>query len=392
MDFDRIIDRRDSLSVKWEDMEALYGVSPDDGIAMWVADTDFASPDCVQNAVRKMLDHGVYGYTGRRADEEYRAAICWWMENRHGWRVEPNAIFTATGLGNGVGMVLDAYTNPGDGVVLFTPVYHSFARITRAAGRKVVECPMVIENGRYKMNFDAYDEILDGSEKLVIFCSPHNPGGMVWSVDDQKQVVDFCRKHNLLLVSDEIHHDLVYPGHNHVAMPNAVPDCDDILIMLTAPSKTFNIAGTHTGNVIIPNAKLRAAYAERSTAINLSTNSFGVAMTTAAYSPEGAAWVDELMVYLDGNRKAFEDGIAAIPGATPMSMEATYLYWVDFSGTGMSDTEIKNRIFRQAQVAPNYGETFGTGGETFMRFNLGTQRSRINEAVARLQDAFKDLQ
>ena len=392
MDFDRIIDRRDSLSMKWEDMEALYGVSPDDGIAMWVADTDFASPDCVQNAVRKMLDHGVYGYTGRRADEEYRAAICWWMENRHGWRVEPNAIFTATGLGNGVGMVLDAYTNPGDGVVLFTPVYHSFARITRAAGRKVVECPMVIENGRYKMNFDAYDEILDGSEKLVIFCSPHNPGGMVWSVDDQKQVVDFCRKHNLLLVSDEIHHDLVYPGHNHVAMPNAVPDCDDILIMLTAPSKTFNIAGTHTGNVIIPNAKLRAAYAERSTAINLSTNSFGVAMTTAAYSPEGAAWVDELMVYLDGNRKAFEEGIAAIPGATPMSMEATYLSWVDFSGTGMSDTEIKDRIFRQAQVAPNYGETFGTGGETFMRFNLGTQRSRINEAVARLQDAFKDLQ
>lgn len=392
MDFDRIIDRRDSLSVKWEDMEALYGVSPDDGIAMWVADTDFASPDCVQNAVRKMLDHGVYGYTGRRADEEYRAAICWWMENRHGWRVEPNAIFTATGLGNGVGMVLDAYTNPGDGVVLFTPVYHSFARITRAAGRKVVECPMVIENGRYKMNFDAYDEILDGSEKLVIFCSPHNPGGMVWSVDDQKQVVDFCRKHNLLLVSDEIHHDLVYPGHKHVAMHNAVPDCDDILIMLTAPSKTFNIAGTHTGNVIIPNAKLRAAYAERSTAINLSTNSFGVAMTTAAYSPEGAAWVDELMVYLDGNRKAFEDGIAAIPGATPMSMEATYLSWVDFSGTGMSDTEIKDRIFRQAQVAPNYGETFGTGGETFMRFNLGTQRSRINEAVARLQDAFKDLQ
>jgi cystathionine beta-lyase len=392
MDFDRIIDRRGSLSVKWEDMEALYGVSPDDGIAMWVADTDFASPDCVQDAVRKMLEHGVYGYTGRRADQEYRAAICWWMENRHGWSVDPSAIFTATGLGNGVGMVLDAYTNPGDGVVLFTPVYHSFARITRAAGRKVVECPMVIEDGRYKMNFDAYDAILDGSEKIVIFCSPHNPGGMVWSVEEQKQVVEFCRKHNLLLVSDEIHHDLVYPGHTHVPMPNAVPDSDDILIMLTAPSKTFNIAGTHTGNVIIPNAKLRAAYAERSTAINLSSNSFGVAMTTAAYSPEGAAWVDELMVYLDGNRKAFEEGIAAIPGAKPMAMEATYLSWVDFSGTGMSDAEIKDRIFRQAQVAPNYGETFGTGGETFMRFNLGTPRSRITEAVARLQEAFKDLQ
>ena len=392
MDFDKIIDRRGSLSAKWDNMESLYGVSPDDGIAMWVADTDFASPDCIQDAVRKMLDHGVYGYTGTKAEADYRAAICWWMENRHGWNVDPAAIFTATGLGNGVGMVLDAYTQPGDGVVLFTPVYHSFARITRAAGRKVVECPMVIEDGRYKMDFDAYGDILDGSEKVVIFCSPHNPGGAVWTVEEQQQVVTFCRKHDLLLVSDEIHHDLVYPGHKHIPMPLAAPDCDDILIMLTASSKTFNIAGTHTGNVIIPNAKLRAAYADRSSAINLSSNSFGVAMTTAAYSPEGAAWVDELVSYLDGNRQAFETGLSAIPGVKPMTLGATYLSWVNFSGTGMNDAEIKDRIFKQAKVAPNYGETFGTGGENFMRFNLGTARANIDEAVARLQSAFSDLQ
>lgn len=392
MDFDTIIDRRGSGSVKWDDMQALYGVSPDDGIAMWVADTDFASPPCVLDAVRGMLDHGVYGYTGTGAEAAYRSAICWWMDTRHGWQVDPQAIFTTTGLGNGVGMVLDAYTQPGDGVVLFTPVYHSFARITRAAGRRVVECPMVIENGRYRMDFDSYDALLDGSEKLVIFCSPHNPGGTVWSVEEQRQVVAFCRKHGLLLVSDEIHHDLVYAPHKHIAMPLAAPDCDDILIMLTAPSKTFNIAGTHTGNVIIPNATLREAFRARMLATNLSSNSFGVAMATAAYSPDGAAWVDELMTYLTGNRDAFHAGLSAIPGVKPMAMEATYLAWVDFSDTGMSVDEIKQRVFGQARVVPNYGETFGTGGETFLRFNLGTQRARITEAVTRLQAAFADLQ
>lgn len=392
MDFDQPIDRRSTRSNKWDDMERLYGVSSDEGLAMWVADTDFRSPDCIQDAVRKMLDHGVYGYTCSKADSDYRDAICWWMENRHGWSIDPQMISTATGLGNGVGMVLDAFTRPGDGVVLFTPVYHSFARITRASGRKVVECPLIIEDGRYKMDFDNYDAILDGSEKLVIFCSPHNPGGAVWSVEEQRQVVEFCRKHDLLLVSDEIHHDLVYPGHKHVAMPLAAPECEDILVMLTAPSKTFNIAGTHTGNVIIPNKELRKPYQDKSTAINLSTNSFGVAMTTAAYTAEGAEWVDELVTYLDRNRRTLEAGLATIPGVQPMTNQATYLSWVDFSGTGMERREIKERIFKQAKVVPNYGETFGTGGETFMRFNFGTQHANVVEAVDRLQKAFGDLQ
>ena len=242
------------------------------------------------------------------------------------------------------------------------------------------------------MDFDSYDAILDGSEKLVIFCSPHNPGGAVWSIEEQRQVVEFCRKHKLLLVSDEIHHDLVYPGNKHVAMPLAAPDCEDILIMLTAPSKTFNIAGTHTGNVIIPNKDLRQHYQTNSTAINLSENSFGVAMTTAAYSQAGADWVDELVPYLDRNRRTIEEGFATIPGVKPMICQATYLSWVDFSGTGMGSQEIRERIFKQAKVVPNFGETFGTGGETYMRFNFGTQHSVVLEAVERMQKAFGDLQ
>jgi len=392
MNFDTPIDRRNTNSNKWDDMQAIYGVSPDDGISMWVADTDLKSPDCIQDAVRKMLDHGVYGYTSKNTETDYFGAICWWMQNRHGWHVEPSSIFTVTGLGNGVGMVLEAFTNPGDGVVLFTPVYHSFARITRAAGRNVVECPLVNDAGRYKMDFDHYDTILDGSEKIVIFCSPHNPGGTVWTAQEQQDLVAFCRKHDLLLVSDEIHHDLVYAGHNHVPMPIAAPECADILIMLTAPSKTFNIAGTHTGNVIIADPKLAEVYDTRAKAIAVAPNSFGQAMTTAAYSPEGAAWVDDLVVYLDQNRKTIETGLSKIPGVTPMTCGATYLSWVDFSGTGMSPTEIRARVFGQAKVVANFGESFGSGGETHLRFNFGTQHARVAQAVDRIQAAFTDLQ
>ena len=392
MNFDAPVDRINTNSNKWDDIEAIYGVSPDDALSMWVADTDLKSPDCIQDAVRKMLDHGVYGYTDRNAKNEYHKAIAWWMETRHGWSVDPSTIFTVTGLGNGVGMVIDAFTKPGDGVVLFTPVYHSFARITRAAGRRVVECPLTNDDGRYRMDFDSYDAILDGSEKLVIFCSPHNPGGTVWSVEEQQDLVAFCRKHNLLLVSDEIHHDLVYPGHKHVAMPNAVPESSDILIMLTAPSKTFNTAGTHTGNIIIPDPKLREIYRARSMALNLEANSFGVAMATAAYSPEGAAWVGDLVPYLDRNRQTIEAGLAEIPGVSPMTCGATYLSWVDFSGTGMTSKEIRERVFGQAKVVANIGESFGTGGETHLRFNFGTQHARVEEAVDRVQKAFADLQ
>ena len=162
--------------------------------------------------------------------------------------------------------------------------------------------------------------------------------------------------------------------------------------MLTAPSKTFNIAGTHTGNVIIPDKTLRAKYQARSVALNLSTNSFGIAMTTAAYSPEGAAWVDELVPYLDRNRQTLEAGLASIPGVAPMTCGATYLSWVDFSGTGMTSKEIRERLLGQAKVVPNMGESFGAGGETFMRFNFGTQHARIEDAVQRIQAAFSDLQ
>jgi cysteine-S-conjugate beta-lyase len=390
MDFDEIIDRRGSHCVKWDMMEKLYGVSPDDGLAMWVADMDFRPPSCIQDALRAMIDHGIYGYFGD--DRAYRATIRWWMEARHGWAVEPDWIFSTHGLVNGTALCVDTWTKPGEGVVLFTPVYHAFARVIRAAGREVVECRMPVEDGRYVLDVEAWDAQMTGRERMVILCSPHNPGGRVWTRAELREIAAFAARHDLILVSDEIHHDLVFPGHRHVPMPLAAPEIADRLVMLTATTKTFNIAGSHIGNVIIPDPALREAFGARMAALGISPNSFGIFMATAAYSPAGAAWVDGLMAYLEGNRQIFDAGVNAIPGLKSMPLEATYLSWVDFAGTGMDREEFTRRVEKDARIAVNHGPTFGAGGDSFLRFNIATPRARVEEAVVRLRNAFADLQ
>ncbi|WP_394197336.1 MalY/PatB family protein [Litoreibacter albidus] len=389
MSFDTQIDRRGTHCVKWDSMETLYGVSPDEGIAMWVADMEFQPPQCVKDAIQKMSDHGIYGYFGD--DSAYRAAIQWWMKTRHNWALDTDHIFTTHGLVNGTAMCVDAFTAPGDGIVLFTPVYHAFAKVIKAAGREVVECELVNTNGRYEMDFDAYDAKMTGNETMLILCSPHNPGGRVWSKGELQAVAAFAKRHDLILVSDEIHHDLVYSGNTHIPMAN-LSGIEDRLVMMTATTKTFNIAGSHSGNVIIADPDLRARFAARMAALGLSPNSFGLFMATAAYSPEGAAWVDELVNYLDTNRKIFDAGINAIPGLSSMRMESTYLAWVDFSGTGMSRQEFTDRTQNAAKIAANHGPTFGTGGEDFLRFNIAAPRAVVEDAVARMQAAFSDLQ
>jgi cystathionine beta-lyase len=238
MSFDEIINRIGTHSSKWDNMEAIYGVSADDGLAMWVADMDFRPPQCVSDAVAKMVDHGIYGYYGN--DTTYREAICWWMKTRHGWDVDPAGIFTTQGLVNGTAMCVDTFTNPGEGVVLFTPVYHAFARVISAAGRDVIECELVNTDGRYELDFDAYDAQMTGNETMLIFCSPHNPSGRVWSKSELAAVAAFAQRHDLILVSDEIHHDLVMPGHTHVPM-SLIDGITDRLVMMTATTKTFNI-------------------------------------------------------------------------------------------------------------------------------------------------------
>ncbi|MEM7643199.1 MAG: MalY/PatB family protein [Pseudomonadota bacterium] len=388
--FDQVIDRRDTHCVKWDGMEGIYGVPEADGLAMWVADMDFRPPQCVLDIVQKQLDHGIVGYFGN--DGPYREAIQWWMSTRHGWDVDPDAIFTTHGLVNGTAMCVDTWTQAGDGVVLFTPVYHAFAKVIKANDRRVVECELAYDGMRYTPDFDAWDAVVEqDSAKMMILCSPHNPNGRVWTQAELEGFAAFAKRHDLILVSDEIHHDLVYPGHRHIPMAN-LAGTEDRLVMMTSTNKTFNLSGGHTGNVIVHDPALRAQFAKRMAALGMSPNSFGLFMATAAYSEAGAAWVDDLMVYLDGNRTLFDKGINAIPGLRSVPLEATYLSWVDFDGTGMTREEFTRRVEQDAKIAANHGPTFGKGGDSFLRFNIATPRKNVEDAVERLQRAFADLQ
>ena len=323
---------------------------------------------------------------------DYLAAVQWWMKNRHDWEIDTDWILTTQGLGNAIALSLDVWTAPGDGVVIFPPVYHEFAHKVNKAGRRVVECPLVRDGDSYALDLEDAQSRLDGSEKLLIWCSPQNPSGRVWTPDELRAVADFAERNDLILISDEIHSDLVYPGYKFVPMDVAAPEARARTVTLTAASKTFNIAGQRTGNMIIPDAKLRAEMKHRLNTLDYDPSALGVAMITAAYSPDGAEWVDAQIAHLSENRRLFDATIAEIPGLWSMPLQATYLAWVDFSGTGMDHDEFVRRLREDAKIATSSGPGFGSGGETFERFNLATQRARVEEACERLKRAFSDLQ
>ena len=388
IDFDRIIDRRNTHSSKWDSMQASYGVSPDSGIPMWVADMDFRPPQQVDAALAAEMAHGVYGYYDNPAS--YAAALSGWMERRHNWRVDPSWLLQTHGLVNALALCISAFSNPGEGVIMFSPVYHWFGTIVDANDRRLVESELVQHEGVYHMDLAALEAQLTGDERLVLLCSPHNPGGRVWSVAELGALADFCVKHDLVLISDEVHNDLIMPGHSHVVAPLAMPQAADRLVTLIATTKTFNLAGGMTGSMVIPDQALRRKLAKTHRAAGMSVNRFGMVMAEAAYL-HGADWLDELLVYLDGNRQLLSDELSQIPGVSVMPLQATYLCWVDFAGTGMAPTEFIGRI-QDAGVAASHGSTFGAGGDSFMRFNVATPRAQLTTAMQRLRTAFADLQ
>lgn len=388
-DFDAVIDRVGTYSSKWDTMQAKYGVSPDNGIAMWVADMDFPPPPAVNEVVQQAALHGVHGYFGD--DTDYRQALIGWMQRRHDWHVEPDWIINAHGLCNAIGICLQAFSAVGDGVIIFSPVYHAFARIIKANDRQLVESPLVERDGRYHMDLAKLETMLTGNEKILLFCSPHNPGGRVWDKQELAELAGFCEKHDLLLVSDEVHNDLVFAPAKHTVLAKAVPDISHRLVTLVATTKTFNLAGTMIGSMVTANAELRRKIVRVAAAYGTSFNRLGMMMTQTAWRT-GDAWLQALLLYLAENRRIFEDGVNQIAGVKAMSIDATYLCWVNFADTGMSSDEFIRRVEAGAQIAANHGATFGTGGASFLRFNIACRRAHVHDAVARLQDAFSDLQ
>ncbi len=378
-------------STKWKKMEALLARPADgDMIPMWIAQMDFQPAPFLQSATQSLMNCGEYGYFDY---DEFAERIAWWYQNRHGWRPDPAHVFATHGIGNAVGLTLQSLTEHGDGVIIFSPVYHEFANKIRRNGRVMVESALEIdEDGLFRMDLATLEAQLTGTEKAVLFCSPHNPAGRVWEPAEIQALSAFCARNDLLLLSDEIHMDLTFPGHKHTPTALNAPDALQNLVVMSAASKTFDIAGLRTGYVIIPDATLRDRFAVFYAALDIQPNRLGADLTCAAYTPEGAAWVDALMQVLDGNRQALCDGMNAIPGVTAMPMQSTFLAWVDFSGTGMSDAEIRKRIHSTARVLPTPGDGLGHGGALHHRFNIGAPRAMIDDAVARVRDAFSDLQ
>ena len=387
--FDRVIERRGTHSSKWDNIARLSGIESPDAIPMWVADMDFAAPPGVTSALAAEIQQAVHGYYADTGS--WAAALADWMARRHGLRVEPNWVSPTPGIVSGLGLILQAVSAPGDEVVVFPPAYHAFRRIIVANERRILDAQLVETDGRYAMDLDALRAKLTPRTKVVFLCSPHNPGGTVWSAAELRALAALCIEHDLILVSDEIHCDLVFAGTRHTPTIAAAPEVADRLITCVAATKTFNLAGAHVGACFTANAALKRRLDARIAASGLgSYNRFGMIATEAAWRT-GETWLDELLRYLAENRALFDARIeAAVPGAQSMRLDATYLAWVDFSRTNLPPKEVADRVKHRARIFASPGEQFGPGGDTWLRFNFATPRPILEQALARLEDAFRD--
>lgn len=390
-DFDRLIDRRGTHSSKWDNIARVSGGSvPDDAIPMWVADMDFGAPPGVTAALAEEVEraaHGYYADTG-----SWTAALVDWMARRHDLAVDPGWVSPVPGIVSGLGLIMQAVSEPGDQVVVFPPAYHAFRRIIRANERHILDNELVETGGRYVMDLGALRNRMTPRTKVVFLCSPHNPGGTVWSADELGALAAFCIEQNLLLVSDEIHCDLLFDGAKHTPTIVAAPDVADRLVTCISATKTFNLAGAHVGALITTNPDLKRRLDARIAAASLASyNRFGMVATEAAWRT-GEAWLDALLAYLGKNRDLFDRRIeAAVPGARSMRLDATYLAWVDFSAIGLTPAEVSERVKTGARIFPSPGSQFGPGGETWLRFNFAMPRPLLEEALGRLDDVFEDL-
>jgi cystathionine beta-lyase len=389
-DFDRVIERRGTHSSKWDNIAKLSGITSPDAIAMWVADMDFAAPPGVAAALADEAQHAVHGYyadTGSWAE-----ALTGWLSQRHGLKVDPRWVSPTPGIVSGLGLILQAMSEPGDEVVVFPPAYHAFRKIIVANERRILDAQLVETNGRYVMDFDALRRKLTPRTKVVFLCNPHNPGGTAWSAAELRELAGICAERDLILVSDEIHCDLIFHGAKHTPTLTAAPEIADRLITCVAATKTFNLAGAHVGACITSNAALKRRLDARIAASGLgSYNRFGMIATEAAWRT-GEPWLDALLPYLAKNRDLLGTRIeAAAPGARAMHLDGTYLAWVDFAKTGLTPKDVAERVAQRARIFVSPGEQFGPGGATWLRINFATPRPILEDALGRLDDAFADL-
>ncbi|MCU0934224.1 MAG: PatB family C-S lyase [Thiobacillaceae bacterium] len=383
-DFDRIISRAGTDSVKWDGRRGYFGT--EDVLPLWVADMDFATPEAVTRALAARAEHPVYGYT-LFPDSLFEALIAW-MRDRHGWRVERDWILLAPGVVPSLHAAVLAFAAAGEGVIVQPPVYFPFFSSVTTPGRRLIENPLREEAGRYRIDFEHLEDCAARPDaRLLLLCSPHNPVGRVWDADELREVLRIARRHGLVVLSDEIHHDLVYRGEQHTPLA-LLAEAPAEVVTAVAPSKTFNIPGLGLSALIVPDAGQRERLRRAFDLLHVSgANPFSIAAFAAAYR-EGGPWLDALLGYLAQTREAaitfFEEHL---PAMRPLRPQGTYLLWLDCRGLGLGDAELRRFFVEEARVGMNPGPVFGTGGEGFMRLNLGAPRSVVMAALERMRSA-----
>ena len=384
--FDEIIPREGTNCIKYDARERFFGDK--DVLPLWVADMDFKTPDFIVEAVKKRAEHEIYGYTFR--GESYYESLIGWMKRRHNWEIKKEWISFSPGVVAGLTLAIEAFTKPGDGVVVQPPVYFPFFDCVKGTKRKMIENPLKIENGRYTFDFEDLKAKLDTNTKLLLLCNPQNPGGMVFTKSELLQLATICLENNIMILSDEIHSDLIFKGHKHIPLATLSDEIAQNCLVSMAPSKTFNVAGFASSIVIIPNKTKFARYERVAGVGHLHMgNIFGTVATEAAYT-YGDEWLEQLLGYLWENYLFLEDFFKTnLPKVKVMKPEATYLIWLDFRDYGMKNNELMKFTIENAKVGLNDGGRFGLGGDGWLRINIGCPRSILEEALKRLGKAFK---
>jgi cystathionine beta-lyase len=385
-DFDTVIGRENTNSVKWDPAVLKTRFGLEDGVMpLWVADMDFRVPQAIIDAITKRAEHGIFGYSAPL--DEYFAALSWWQKTRHDWDIKQEWVSITPGVVPGLNYFIRALSNEGDKIIIQQPVYYPFNNTIETNNRVAANNPLKLENGTYVMDFDHLEQVAkDPKAKALILCSPHNPMGVIWSEEDLRKLGEICNRNNFVVISDEIHNDLILPGYKHFTYALLGEEFANNAVICTAPSKTFNLAGLQTSNIIIPNKEIKDKIdGELKKSSVMFPNLFGIVATTAAYSEDGVEWLTQLLAYLDANTKFIEKFAAEkMPNVKYSSPQGTYLGWLDFREMGLSQEDLESKITKDAKVFLDSGSWFGPGGEGFMRVNFACPRSILEEAMNRI--------
>ena len=387
-DFNKPIDRRGSHCVKYDALGQFFG--REDLLPLWVADMDFETPDFIIEALHRRLDHAVLGYPVQY--NTYWQSVIDWIAARHGWQVEREWLQYIPGIVKGIAMAVNAFTQKGDKIIIQPPVYHPFRLVPENSGREVVNNPLRRVGDKYEMDFEHLESIIDDKCKMIILANPHNPIGITWDSQTLKRLAEIATKHNLIVISDEIHCDMALYGNRHIPFASVSDEAANCSITFGAPSKTFNIAGIVSSYTVVPNSHLREQFFSWLEAGELNAATiFAMTATEAAFT-QGEEWRKQMLTHIEGNINYVDAFLKEhIPAVRLIKPQASFLAWLDFSALGLEHSALIDMLVNDAHLAMNDGAMFGTGGEQHTRLNVGTQRAVLEQAMTQLKEAIDKL-